>query len=164
MGDCKTLVKHRPGTDGKRHRIRVDDVSRAFLRFTSGVGGSIEANWCATGRKMQHDFEIYGSKGALVFTQERLNELRLFESTGPAGLRGFRKIECGPEHQPYGRFCTAPGHQIGFNELKAIEIGRFAAAIVYNGVEPFGFRQGYRIQRLVETIRNSARSGHWMQV
>ena len=164
MGDCRTLVEHRMGTDGKRHRIRVDDISRAFLRFSSGVSGSIEANWCATGRKMQHDFEIYGSKGALVFTQERLNELRLFASTGPAGLRGFRKIECGPEHQPYDRFCTAPGHQIGFNELKAIEIGRFAAAIVARSVEPFGFRQGYRIQRLVETIRDSSREGRWFQV
>lgn len=164
MGDCRTLVEHRMGTDGKRHRIRVDDISRVFLRFSSGVGGSIEANWCATGRKMQHDFEVYGSKGALAFTQERLNELRLFESAGPAGLRGFKKIECGPEHQPYGRFCTAPGHQIGFNELKAIEIGRFAAAVVSGGTEPFGFRQGYRIQRLVETIRDSSRAGRWTQV
>ena len=164
MGDCETLIGHRVDLDGTRHQIRVDDISRAFLRFSSGAGGSIEANWCATGRKMQHDFEVYGSKGALVFTQERLNELRLFESTGPAGLRGFRKIKCGPEHQPYGRFCTAPGHQIGFNELKAIEIGRFAAAIVAGRVEPFGFRQGYRIQRLVETIRDSSRKGHWVQV
>ncbi len=164
MGDCKTLIGHRADMKGNRQKIRVDDISRAFLRFSSGVGGSIEANWCATGRKMQHDFEIYGSKGALLFSQERLNELHLYESNGPAGLRGFRKIECGPEHRPYGRFCTAPGHQIGFNELKAIEIGRFAAAIVAAGVEPFGFRQGYRIQCLVEAIRDSSHTGNWTRV
>lgn len=164
LGDSATLVGHRLDTDGKRRRVQVDDISRAFLRFSSGVSGSIEANWCATGRKMQHDFEIYGSRGALLFSQERLNELHLYESTGRAGLRGFRKIECGPEHKPYDRFCTAPGHQIGFNELKAIEIGRFAAAIVGGGIEPFGFRQGYRVQCLVESIRDSARTGHWTKV
>ena len=50
----------------------------SFVRFKSGVSGSIEANWLATGCKMKHDFEIYGTKGAIRFSQERLNELYLF--------------------------------------------------------------------------------------
>ena len=38
-----------------------------------------------------------------------------------AGRRGFRTVFAGPEHEPYGAFCVAPGHQLGFNDLKAIE-------------------------------------------
>ena len=164
MGECTTLIDHRIDSAGNRQPVRVDDVSRAFLWFSSGASGSIEANWCATGRKMQHDFEIHGSEGALLFTQERLNELHLYQAKGRAGLRGFSKIECGPEHDPYARFCVAPGHQIGFNELKAIEIGRFAAAVVSGEAEPFGFRQAHRIQCLVEAIRESSRARKWMRV
>ena len=43
--------------------VEVDDITRAFVRFESGATGSFEANWSATGRKMQHDFEIYGIEG-----------------------------------------------------------------------------------------------------
>jgi predicted dehydrogenase len=71
MGDCVTTISERPDGKGGRRPIEVDDVGRAFLRFENGASGSIEGNWIATGRKMQHDFEVYGSKGALCFSQER---------------------------------------------------------------------------------------------
>ena len=56
---------------------------------------------------MQHDFEIYGTKGAFVFTQERFNELQFYCAADPQGRRGFRRIEASPDHPPYGRFCVA---------------------------------------------------------
>jgi len=62
--------------NNKTKNIKIDDISRSFVRFKSGVSGSIEANWLATGCKMKHDFEIYGTKGAIRFSQERLNELQ----------------------------------------------------------------------------------------
>lgn len=63
MGDLATLIPTRPDGYGGTKLIEVDDVARAFLRFENGATGSIEGNWIATGRKMQHDFEVYGSKG-----------------------------------------------------------------------------------------------------
>ena len=60
--------------------VEIDDVTQILVEFANGVSGAIEANWCATGRTMQHDFEIYGSRGALYFSQERLNELHFFDA------------------------------------------------------------------------------------
>lgn len=34
-----------------------------------------------------------------------------------------------PEHEPYGSLCVAGGHQIGFNDLKTIEVRDFLLAI-----------------------------------
>ena len=116
------------------------------------------------GRKMQHDFEVYGSKGALAFSQERFNELHFYSAADAAGRRGFRRIEAGPDHPPYGRFCVAPGHQLGFNDLKAIEVARYMDAIAGTTPEPFNFRAGLRIQQLVETIHRSAREGGWRRI
>jgi predicted dehydrogenase len=144
--------------------VAVDDIGRAFLRFSNGATGSIEGNWIATGRKMQHDFEIYGSKGALAFSQERFNELHYFATSDQKGRQGFRRIEAGPDHPPYGLFCVAPGHQIGFNDLKAIEVAGFAKAIAGLHPEPFNFRSGLRIQTLVETIQASSRQQKWLVV
>jgi predicted dehydrogenase len=164
MGDCVTMIPERPDGKGGRRRVEVDDVGRAFLRFASGATGSIEGNWIATGRKMQHDFEVYGTKGALAFTQERFNELHFFSTEDKRGRQGFRRIEASPDHPPYGLFCVAAGHQLGFNDLKAIEVARYLDAIAGRRPEPFNFRAGLRIQTLVETIHASSRAGAWREV
>ena len=164
MGDCVTVIAERPDGKGGKRRVEVDDVGRAFLRFDSGATGSIEGNWIATGRKMQHDFEVCGTKGALAFSQERFNELHFFSTEDRRGRRGFRRIEASPDHPPYGLFCVAPGHQLGFNDLKAIEVAGFLDAVAGRRPEPFNFRAGLRIQTLVETIHASSRAGAWQEV
>ena len=163
-GHCKTLISKRPDANGAMRDIEVDDVSHVVLEFASGISGTIEANWCATGRTMKHDFEIYGSKGALFFTQERLNELHFFDGNDGHNRRGFRRIEASPSHAPYGQFCVAPGHQIGFNDLKAIEIAKFADAIAGNSEEPFNFRAGHHIQHIVETVQKSSEQRSWLKI
>ena len=164
MGDCVTMIHERKDAQGKMRKIEVDDIGRAFVRFTNGATGSIEGNWIATGRKMQHDFEIYGTKGALAFSQERFNELHFYATDDATGRQGFRRIEAAPAHPPYGLFCVAPGHQIGFNDLKAIEVAGYVEAIAGNAPEPFNFRAGLRIQTLVETIQQSSHAQQWMDV
>jgi len=164
MGDCVTMISERPDGKGGTRTVEVDDVGRAFLRFAGGATGSIEGNWIATGRKMQHDFEVYGTKGALIFTQERFNELHFYSTEDRRGRQGFRRIEAGPDHPPYGLFCVAPGHQLGFNDLKAIEVAGFLDAVAGRRAEPFPFRAGLRIQTLVETIHASSRAGAWREV
>jgi predicted dehydrogenase len=164
MGDCVNVYDRRPDGHGGFRAVEVDDVGRAFLRFANGASGSIEASWISTGRKMQHDFEIYGTKGALVFTQERFNELHFFSTADAAGRRGFRRIEAGPDHDPYGLFCVAPGHQLGFNDLKTIEVARFLDSLAGNRAEPFNFRAGARVQALVEAIQDSSRRKAWIDI
>jgi predicted dehydrogenase len=164
MGDCITVIDSRPDGTGGRRPVETDDIARAFLRFASGASGSIEANWLATGRKMQHDFEVYGTKGSVIFTQERFNELHLYSTADAAGRRGFRRIEAGPDHDPYGLFCVAPGHQLGFNDLKTIDVARFVQAIAGNRPEPFNFRAGQRVQELVESIQRSSTQGRWVPI
>ena len=98
MGDCINLISERPEIGGGNKAVQVDDIGRAFVRFSNGASGYVEGNWVATGRKMQHDFEVHGSKGALFFTQERLNELHFYSTKDAGGRRGFRKIEAAPDH------------------------------------------------------------------
>ena len=144
--------------------VVVDDVARLLVRFANGATGNIEANWIATGRKMQHDFEVYGSKGAIAFSQERFNELDIYFADDKTGLRGFRTVFAGPEHEPYGAFCVAPGHQIGFNDLKAIEVRDFLRAVAGEPTPGPDFAEGYEIQKLVETAYRSSREKQWLTV
>jgi predicted dehydrogenase len=164
LGTSTTVINSRKDNYGKMKNVEVDDITRVFLKFENGVSGSIEANWVATGRKMEHDFEVFGSKGALLFSQERLNELLYFKNDDPLGEQGFKTICASPDHEPYGRFCVAPGHQLGFGDLKAIEVKGFVDTIAGLGPEPFNFEAGFRIQSLVELIQKSSKETAWLQV
>ncbi|MGV8989066.1 MAG: Gfo/Idh/MocA family protein [Cypionkella sp.] len=164
MGDCVTVIAERPDGKGGKKTILVDDLGRAFLRFANGATGSIEGNWISTGRKMQHDFEVYGSKGALAFSQEHFNVLNFYSTADARGRQGFRRIDAGPDHAPYGLFCVAAGHQLGFNDLKAIEVAGYVNAIAGQCAEPFNFRKGLGIQSLVETIQRSSVEGRWLDI
>ena len=42
-------------------------------------------------------------------------------------------MEAGPAHSPYGAFCPAPGHHLGFNDLKVIEVAELLAAYDSSG-------------------------------
>ncbi len=163
-GNLATTVPVRLGPDGERKSIEVDDTGCALLEFVGKASGTAEASWIATGQKMQHDFEIYGSKGSLLFSQSRLNELQYYSTGGSKALQGFQTILAGPEHEPYGRFCVAPGHQLGYNDLKAIEIANFIDAIAGKRDQAFGFRSGARIQSIVDSVRRSSRTQKWVSV
>lgn len=164
--DLETVVKERPLVRGgaERRKVDVEDIARLTVRFARGAGGTIEANWVATGRTMHLGCEIYGSRGALVFTQERMNELLFYRADGPRSRRGFIRIEAGPEHPPYGLFCPAPGHQLGFNDLKTIEAADFLAAIAGSRALGPDFREGWEIQKVLETARRAAQARSMLAV
>jgi predicted dehydrogenase len=164
--DVRTVVRSRPVSRGATERkdVLVDDVARILVNFGRGCGGTIEANWIATGRKMQLGFEISGDKGSLVFTQERLNELLFYRAGGDAKTNGYMKIESGPQHPPYGEFCIAGGHQLGFNDLKTIEMGEFLRAIGRGEMSTPDFREAYEIQKVVDAAIASSKARGWVSI
>ena len=152
-----------PGGGGAR-AVEVDDQARALLRFASGATGSIEASWVAAGRKMNLAFEVTGTRGTIAFDQERMNELNLYASGGTPGRDGFRTILSGPAHPPYGRFCPAPGHHLGFNDMKTIEVRAVLEAVAGGPAFLPDFREAARIQATVDAIMDSARARAWVTV
>jgi predicted dehydrogenase len=164
--DVRTVVKQRPVAHGSKEMkaVEVDDVARILVNFERGCGGTIEANWIQTGRNMQLAFELTGEKGSLVFTQERLNELWLYKAGGDSKTKGFIKIESGPQHPPYGGFCVAGGHQLGFNDLKTIEMGEFLGGIAAGQSAGPDFREAYNVQKVVDAALKSSKSKSWVSV
>ena len=162
QADCRTIHATRPTSPGASERapVKVDDMTHALIRFESGVSGSIEANWAATARTMDLSWEITGTEGALTFSQERMNELQLW--SGAAGRSGYTRIEAGPAHPPYGAFCPAPGHHLGFNDLKVIEVAELLAAHAGGTVCSPDFREAYEVQRTVEAMQTSHAERQWV--
>ncbi|MCB6179917.1 Gfo/Idh/MocA family oxidoreductase [Rhodobacter sp. Har01] len=160
VGEIETLHRTRPMPDGKgRAAVENEDTAAALLTFASGVKGTMVASRSAWGRKSRLGFEVHGTEGMVIFDQERMNELQLFQNRGPKALQGFTTILTAPEHPPYGAFCPAPGHQLGFNDMKVIEAAGLLRAIRDGARPPLDFTAGLEIEKAIHAIALSARDG-----
>jgi predicted dehydrogenase len=157
------LHKTRPSADGPKP-VTIDDHSHVIARFANGVQGTITASWVTPGRKMQLEFELVGSRGSIVFSAERFNELHLFTTDQRQGRQGFKTLLAGPDTPPYGNFCPAPGHQLGFNDLKTIEVAHLIMAIAGKEKPGPDFQEAYEIQRTVAAALQSAKEKSWVKV
>ena len=158
-----TLHKSRPHQSGRR-AVAVDDHGFFLVRFASGALGSLAASWVTPGRKMQLEFELVGTRGSLAFSAERLNELHLYAVGERADRAGFRTIVAGPDTPPYGAFCPAPGHQLGFNDLKTIEVAELISAIAEGRAASPDFSEAYEIQRVIDAAIRSGAERRWIRL
>lgn len=161
--DTRHHQRRDPGS-GEMRSVENEDIAQVLLRFERGFGGSMEISRVATGRKCGLCFEISGSKGSLVFDQERMNEIRFYAAGDATGRHGFRTILAGPEHPDYSAFCPAPGHGLGINDLKVIEVRNLLRAIETGVPVDEDFSNGYRVQMLVDAIEMSAQQQQWLEV
>jgi predicted dehydrogenase len=158
LGEMETIHKTRPLPDSTgRAEVENEDSASALLTFASGVKGTMVASRSAWGRKSRLGFEVHGTEGMVVYDQERMNELQLYQNRGDRSKAGFVTILTSPEHPPYGAFCPAPGHQLGFNDLKLIEASGLLRAIRDGGRPKIDFTTGLEIEKAIHAIALSAR-------
>jgi len=162
LGKLSTVYRQRPDPQsGEARTVENEDIAQVLVTFEGGCSGTMEISRVATGRKCGLVVEIHGSKGSLVFDQERMNELSVYLAGDAAGKRGFRRILAGPEHTDYSSFCPAPGHGLGINDLKVIEV-RNLLRDIGEGIPVYSdFRNGWRVQSLVDAIESSDAEQAW---
>ena len=139
--------------------IENEDMATALVRFGNGFDGVLMMSRTAWGTKNRLAWEIHGEAGMLVFDQERMNELRVYEAGGSKAESGFKTILTGPAHPPYGAFVPAPGHGLGFNEMKVIEVEHLLSGIAGDAPICPDFSAALNIERIIYAIDESGRSG-----
>lgn len=169
----KTFIKQRPlpgkgataftsGTGVSKTEmgnLEIDDASFAITEFKNGALGSIETSRFAVGRKNFNDFEIYGSKGALKFNLERMNELEFFDFTEPGNEQGYRRILVTEADHPYMSAWWPSGHIIGYEHTFVNAFYDFLKAIAGKDVIKPDFSDGAQIIRILEAINKSSDEG-----
>lgn len=153
----------RPTQDGARRPVETWDIASVLFEIGS-ISGVLALDRSAWGRKGRIALQIFGSKGSIVYDQERMNELQLY-STGDRGTeQGFRTILAAPHHPPYDRYIPAPGHGLGFNDLKIIECHEILRAIAGEPARIIDFAEGLRIEETVHAMARSHQQGRWVDL
>lgn len=163
FGEMAKPYADRPHEGGRR-AVETYDVAAALLRMEGGASGAIHVNRCAWGRKGRLQLQVFGSRGTILFDQERFNEAQVYLADGRPEDQGFRTVLMGPAHPPYDRFIVAPGHQLGFNDLKIIECRQLVARIAGEPSLAIDFEEGLAIERAVHAIAAASREGRWVDV
>jgi predicted dehydrogenase len=139
--------------------VTVDDTVLFLARFSGGAVASYEAARQATGNQNRNQFEINGTKGAVKFDFERMNELEFYDATLPRAVQGWTTIMCthGGDH-PYVANWWPDAHIIGYEHgftNEAYDILR-----VLGGEAPTipipDFEDAYQTQRVLEAAMLSA--------
>jgi predicted dehydrogenase len=172
-GTLETFVHERPlmaegvGLSGtastERGQVTVDDAAFFLGRLAGGAAegaiGTFEATRYATGRKNGLTLEISGSEGAIQFDLESMNELRLYETSAPAGEQGFRRILVTEPEHPWMAAWWPTGHLIGYEHTFSHQVADFVQAIVA-GTDPSpSFADGLHVQRVLDAVERSAADG-----
>jgi predicted dehydrogenase len=154
----------RPTRDGARRAVESFDIASIIFELGEGISGVMALNRSAWGRKGRIALQIFGSRGSIVYDQERMNELQLYVTGDRPAEQGFRTILAAPQHPPYDRFIPAPGHGLGFNDLKLIECRELLLAIGGEAARVIDFETGLGIERAVHAMARSHSEGRWVAV
>lgn len=168
-GIIETLVAERPllgegvGLSGtastERGEVTVDDLALFTGRLESGALASFEATRFRTGRKNALRIEISGSKGAIAFDLERLNELEFYDATLPGTQLGFQRILVTEHDHPYLAPWWPTGHMLGYEHGFSHQVYDLVTAIG-EGTQPRpSFDDGLHVQRVLDAVERSSAAG-----
>ncbi len=160
-GSVQTYHAQRPLPDDRTafRTVGNEDWAGMTLSFESGAHGLIECSRIAHGRKMDIGFELVCENGTVAFHGERMNEIKIYRAGDGSMKSGFETIHCSADHPDYAAFIPAPGHGLGFHDLKVIEMRDFMGAIAEKrGADP-DLNQAARIARICEAVLRSHEIG-----
>ncbi len=154
----------RPLADGGSKPVMTHDSAAVLARLDNGALASFAVNRAAWGRKGRLAIQVFGSAGSILFDQERMNEFQLYTVDGAPETRGYRTILTAPHHPPYDKFIPAPGHGLGFNDLKIIECRELLNVIAGAPAHAITFAQGIAIERTIHAMAEAFQAGRWQSV
>jgi predicted dehydrogenase len=170
-----TFIKERPlvskgagswgakGSKGKG-KVTVDDEANFLADFKNHSLGVFESSRFCTGRRNYNNFQIYGSRGALAFNLERMNELEFYDASDGAGEQGFKLIQVTEAVHPYAGAWWPPGHIIGYEHTFVHAVDDFLTALEKDTMPSPNFHDGLRNQAVLDAVERSSKSGRWEKI
>jgi len=175
IGTVETFIRDRPApADGAGHygRGRPDDprtpvtnedYAAMLCEFASGARGTFEFSRTLVGPESENAFDVYGTRGAVGWNLERLNELRLYRATEDRGS-GYTTVLGGDRFSHHGIFVPGSGNAIGFEDLVSIEDYEFCSAVAEGRPFEPSFEDALAGAAVQEALLRSAESGRWEEV
>lgn len=163
---AEIVFPKRPKAKGSSEMADVEneDIITLMAKYANGAVGTISASRVATGRKNYLTYEIQGTQGSVFYNLERMGEVQVYFQSDEERDRGFRTVLLNPKHKGYSAFQPAGGISIAYNDMKILEVHQLFAALTKGEPYNCNFEFGYKIDRTVAAILESAKKEAWVDV
>jgi predicted dehydrogenase len=141
--------------------VENEDWAGALFQFGDGTVGSLEASRVVVGPRVQMRFEVHGTRGALSWELERMNELERFQLSDDSADDGYTTVLVGPQHGDFAAFQPGAGVPMGYDDLRVIEARTFLEAVRDGEQREPGVDDMLACARVLEAIERSSASGAW---
>jgi predicted dehydrogenase len=175
VGTTATFIGERPlavpgqghygrgAPDDPRGAVTNEDYAGMLCEFAGGARGTFEASRTMVGPESQMAFDVYGTKGALGWNLERLNELQLYLAEDELHT-GYRTVFGGDRFPYHGAFVPGSANAIGFEDLVTIEDYEFCRSVAAGRPHAPSFEDALAWVSVQDALLRSARSGAWEDV
>jgi len=145
--------------------VTVDDACFITMDFAGkNTLGSCDVTRFASGKRNYNYFEVYGSKGSLVWNLERMDELMYLSNGDNAPEQGFRDIMVTDGAHPYTGNWWAPGHLVGYETTFVNAAYDYLTAMAKGEKVTPDFHDGVQILKVLEAAKKSADTGERTKV
>ena len=148
---------------GTRGTVENEDYASGLVRFENGARGTMESSRTCVGPHVRNGFEVNGTRGALSWDFQRLNELELYRTDG-TGDRGYRTVYAAPGMGDFARFQPGAGIPMGYDDLKVAEAERFLSSIADGRQRAASIHEIVSTMRVVDAMERSCETGGWERV
>jgi predicted dehydrogenase len=175
VGTTATFIPERPlpGPGGTHYgrgavgdptgAVTNEDYAGMLCEFASGARGTFEASRAIVGPESQNAFEVYGTKGALAWNLEKLNELQVYLADDELET-GYRTVFGGDRFPYHGNFVPGSANGIGFEDLVVIEDYEFCRSVADGRPHRPGFEEAVEWVSVQAALLRSVKSGRWEPV
>lgn len=147
-------------SEGPMGEVTNEDYVNALVQFENGARGMLEACRVINGAKCDMAFEIHGTKGAIKWTMERMNELLLqWRNDADPAQDGYTDLLSGPAHPYHAHFNPAWGLNLGYDDLKVIEAYNFLHSVATGKQGEPGFAEALAVAKVQQAMIRSWESG-----
>ena len=143
--------------------VENEDFASMLCRFENGATGTFETSRTMVGPESQNTFAVYGTKGALSWNLEKLNELQYYRLTDDPSS-GYTTIYGGDRFPFHGAFVPGQANAIGFEDIVATEDFVFLEALATGGTFTPGFAEAVDVVSVQQALINSWDSRTWEPV
>jgi predicted dehydrogenase len=148
---------------GRMGAVENEDYVAALATFRDAGRAVLEVSRTAVGRPCDLGVEVIGTRGALAWDFQRMNELRVHRGeTGPDG--GYVTVPAGPGHGEYARFQPDAGISMSYDDLKVIEAYRFLQSIADGRDRSPNVLDALAVAEVLDAMDRSCATGRWERV
>jgi predicted dehydrogenase len=148
--------------------VTADEGFHALFEFENGASGVIESLGVGHGKRNEFSWQIYGSKGSLMWDVSDPNYLQVYLSDSINDkVLGFTKVLVTEPNHPFMDVWWPSGHILGWEHGHINMLAHFLDCVANDKpVAPYAgtFEDGYIVSYIIEAITKAAKEKRQIQM